>query len=725
MGSLAFGKTILGFGQKGFGRMSTAVPDYMFIAMEISDKSTLKGSHVYSSGYSRAVDPEGVVCESVETHATPSGSRRGLERFFYKHTTPSGSEISGPDYTLTSNSRYILKTIVIIGLIILSLSPEVLAASKNITIHSNGAPKFDVAIPKGANINQKFAGEELSKYLQKLTGSTFKLLNSTIGNNPSIILRAANGINKEAYSIRESGNNLILEGNSDQAILYAVYDFLERLGCVWLAPDFDHYKGNAEIIPVKKELSFEYNGKITEAPALEYRKLDVAGARNNTVENLKQLIEWMPKVRYNTLRLQMGKNKWEKWSAELTPEMNKRGVSIEVGGHGYQNFLNANMEGGTLFKSHPEWFGKDSTCSYNPSDRLVFNTENPEAVNYFIKNVVNYLKSHPEIEIFDLWPPDVGRWSDCPEWKSYGTAQDRQIRLTNKVNTAVKKAGLNVKIEIIAYSFALFPSEKEILDRDVLVEICPINQSFEYQINDPSAPTNAEYVNAMTAWRKNFPGNISFYSYYRKQAWRSLGNIIPHYLQKDMQWIESVPMSGVSCYAEQGDWFTYELNHFTLAKLAWEPDINVDSLSAIFYKNRYGQVWQTAHNAYQLIEKVVPVYGSIPFSTLKPAAEIKEARNSVSTEITRLKKSRDMSTDPIVKSNFERLILVFEYIRFDLDIQYSRAASIPKEEIFAQVRKLVDFLEANEGKGVVILTGNNDYARFTKKYGLTNQSLLD
>ena len=666
----------------------------MFIATSIHRNSTLKGSYV----------SDVLTCD-------PFRVGRTLERIFYKHVTPSGSGF--------------LKSLLIAGMVLLILASTALAATKNIIIHSNGTPKFNVLIPKDASVTQRFSGQELVKYLHKITGSTFKLLTAREGNNPSIVLQLSKGINKDAYSIRESGDNLILEGNSDQAILYAVYDFLERLGCVWLAPDFDHYKGKAEIIPAKKELSFEYNGTITEVPALEYRKLDVAGARNNTTENLKQLIEWMPKVRYNTLRLQMGKNKWEKWSTELTPEMKKRGVIIEVGGHGYQNFLNAGMEGGTLFKSHPEWFGKDSTCNYSPSDRLVFNTENPEAVNYFITNIIDYLKSHPEIEIFDLWPPDVGRWSDCPDWKSYGTAQDRQIRLTNKVNAAVKKAGLNVKIEIIAYSFALFPSEKEVLDRDVLVEICPINQSFEYQINDPSAPTNAEYVNAMLAWRKSFPGNISFYSYYRKQAWRSLANIIPHYLQKDMQWIESVPMSGISCYAEQGDWFTYELNHYTLAKLAWEPDINVDSLSAIFYKNRYGQDWQTARNAYQLIEKTVPVYGSIPFSTLKPAAEIKQAQNSVNTEIARLKKARDMSTDPIMKANFERLLLVFEYVRFDLDIQYSRASLIPNEEVFVQVRKLVDFLEANKGKGVIILTGNNDYARFTKKYGLTNQSLLD
>ena len=34
-----------------------------------------------------------------------------------------------------------------------------------------------------------------------------------------------------------------------------------------------------------------------------------------------------------------GRVKWDNWRDALTPELQKRGILIEVGGHGYQNFL--------------------------------------------------------------------------------------------------------------------------------------------------------------------------------------------------------------------------------------------------------------------------------------------------------------------------------------------------------------------------------------------------
>src|SRR6201999_1438743 len=99
-------------------------------------------------------------------------------------------------------------------------------------------------------------------------------------------------------------------------------------------------------------------------PKFKLRKLYVEEGHSHTEENLKQLIEWMPKVGYNTLVVPMnyqghGKVMWDNWREVLTPELQKRGITIEVGGHGYQNFLNADMEGGKLFDQHSEWFGLD------------------------------------------------------------------------------------------------------------------------------------------------------------------------------------------------------------------------------------------------------------------------------------------------------------------------------------------------------------------------------
>lgn len=595
------------------------------------------------------------------------------------------------------------------------------AQSATISLAKDNAALVDIVLPDHPSETQQLAAQELSSYLSKISDAKFSISSRSI--RPSIRIVNKDFTNKETYHIEIKDKDIILSSGSDRATLYAVYDFLERLGCKWLAPDFEFYHSNAELIPHQKQLNFELENAVTETPALEYRKLDVSGSRTLTADKLKRLVEWMPKVRYNTLRFKF--DRWERFRLAVTPHLKKRDIFIEVGGHGYQHFLNDDMENKTLFKQHPNWFGKDSTCNPSPSKRLVFNTENPEALSYFTGNVIKYLKDRPEIDIFDCWPPDVGRWQDCPHFKKYGTPQERQVKLSNHVYQAIKDVLPNMKMEIIAYSYALFPPEKTALNKDILLEICPINQSFEKQIYDPSKPTNQEYVQAIKEWRAEFNGSITLYSYYRKQAWRSAPVIIPNYMQQDMQWFSKVPLQGIACYAESNDWYTYELNHYILGKLAWDPYINVDSLCNTFFKGRYGDEYRTAASSYELLEKTVRVYGSIPFSTLKSKEQIKKVQQSVKIQKAAISKSKMANKNKSFDQNFARLLLMYEYFKRDLEIQYLIAADAPEDELFEQIRDLVTFLQQNIDEGVFILTGSDDFGRFTKKYGLTNQSLLD
>ncbi|GAA4305004.1 hypothetical protein GCM10023143_09920 [Compostibacter hankyongensis] len=595
---------------------------------------------------------------------------------------------------------------------------------------ADGKAKISIQLPENPSETQRFAAAELAKYLQQISGVVFSVKQADGSAGPVIKLLRSGDDDQEGYSLSVRNGDILLEGHNDRSMLYAVYDFLERLGCEWLAPDFPFYAGHAEMIPRKQTLDYTDEGKITETPVFAYRKLDVAGTRTHDVEQIRQLIDWMPKLRYNVLRFAMARDdsrdeKWAAWRTALTPELKKRGIIIEVGGHGYQRFLNARMEQHTLFKKHPGWFGKDSSCRPSPSDRLVFNTADSGAVNYFLNNVAGYIKDHPEIDIFDLWPPDVGRWADCPEMKKLGTVADRQARLANRVDSMLKKIRPGLRLEIIAYAYALLPPAPGILNKDIQVEICPINQQFEHQIYDTASAGNAEYVKAIQAWKGTFQGSIGLYSYYRKQAWRSLANVIPHYIQRDMQWYAGVPLAGISCYAEPGDWYTYELNHYILGETAWNPGLNVDTLIRRFCRSRYGSCWKVAEEAYADLEKIVPIYGSIPFSTLKPAPEIEAAQKQVEARLSELRRAKTENRDSVVAANLSRLLLMFGYLRQDLQIQHARASGAPREAVLAQVKDLLAFLQANAGKGVAILTGADDLGRFTKKYGLTHQSLLD
>jgi len=269
--------------------------------------------------------------------------------------------------------------------------------AETIVLASNGIPGYSIVSSEIGSSTEKFANQELKKYLDQLSNSNF--LFSDKLTNQSIVAGTVNSLQKidpelyihpleeEEYGILKRGRNLYLAGGSDAAVLFVVYDFLNQLGCQWVAPDFDFYEGQSLSIPVKKKLKFNYSTDTFRKPALKYRKLYIEEGISHNTENLKKLIDWMPKARFNILVAPLdyqgrGKVKWDNWRNQLTLELEKRGITIEVGGHGYQNFLNADMENGMLYKTNPVWFGLDKNGIRSANPHIVFCSSNPDAVAY-------------------------------------------------------------------------------------------------------------------------------------------------------------------------------------------------------------------------------------------------------------------------------------------------------------------------------------------------------
>ncbi|HEU6453662.1 MAG TPA: DUF4838 domain-containing protein [Gemmatimonadaceae bacterium] len=594
-----------------------------------------------------------------------------------------------------------------------------------ITLASGGKTTYAIALSASPTATELLAASELSAYLNRMTGATFRVVR---GSRPAkaVVLRTASsagvtGIAGDAYAITVRGGDVILTGGSGRAVLYAAYDLLARLGCRWLAPSFAMYEGAAEYVPHASTLVYAPAGDVIERPAFAIRKLDMAGARSHDIESLRRIVEWMPKLRFNTLMVSMisgiGRAKsWDDWRGVLTPELEKRGLTIEVGGHGYQNFLNADMEGGKLFERHPEWFGRDSSCKPSRATHLVFNTSNTDAVAYLIGNVVRYVTSHPEIDVFDFWPPDGARWAECEDEKALGTVEDRHARLVTQLHAALEQARPDLRLEMVAYAHAKMPPKRVTLPADILVDFCPIGQDFDVPIYDPAGSNNATYVRAIQAWRRTYSGDIGLYSYYRKYAWRSLPNVIPHYMQRDIQWYASVPLQGISSYAEPGDWYTYELNHYTLGHLAWNPNVDVDSLIDGYTHVRYGAKSEVARAALAALESSFRLRGSIPYSAVDSAAQIALALDSIDASLAAVVTARESAGRGRTAANLARLALMLEFAKRDLSIQNARARGASPADVRKMVRSLVGFLTANKDRGVFVVYGGDDFTRYLTHY---------
>jgi Domain of unknown function (DUF4838) len=605
--------------------------------------------------------------------------------------------------------------------LILASSCAVVTSAADVEITAAGKSDVIVSIPVNASPPVRLAADELVRYVKQISGSTLEIRPGELEAKKGVMLMPTRASNARELQIVIDGNTIAIIGN-DAQVLHGTYRMLDQLGCRFLAPQIPVYNGTAEIIPSNATLVLHSNG-MRASPALKFRKIYVEEGHSHTPENLAQIVEWMPKVGYNTLVVPadyQGNHRvmWDKFRERVTPECQKRGITIEVGGHGYQNFLNADMEEGKLFDQHPDWFGMNSAGVRQKAKGWVFCTSNALAVGYLIDNFVAYVKARPEIQIYDFWPPDGAKWCECNACKAIGSPSDRQAHLIHQVKERMKTARPDLRVEVLAYHTSVYPPEKEKLDKDVLLDFCPINQQFDHQIDDATAEKNADYVKGLTTWRKAFDGDISIYSYYRKYVWDSLPVIIPHYVQKDLQFYAKVPVQGISTYAEPGDWCTYELNHYVLAALAWDPDADVDAIIKKFCAARYGEFASLASVTLDSLGEITRSAGSIPNTTLKSANSIEIDRGIIEEKRKLVDAAAAKAENAPVKRALERLALMCTYAAKDLEIQGMRAAKADAEQVRSKAEELHAFLVQHAGDGVFLIKDQRiSPQRMLKRYG--------
>ena len=588
--------------------------------------------------------------------------------------------------------------------------------AKDFELASRGKARYSISVSAEASLPEQYAASELAHWLNVMTDAGFTVNNGKTAGRTIFVGKASSDafvqagipyLGDEESGIFVRGNNIFLGGACGRAVIYAVYDFLGKLGCTWCAPDFRFYEGRSSHVPRTETLRYSDTGDVRTAKTFKYRKFYVEEGLSHNLDNLRQLIDWMPKVGYNTLVVPIdyqgrGVVKWDNWRDDLIPELDKRDIIIEVGGHGYQNFLNAEMDGGRVYHEHPEWFGVDNKGNRSKEHRIVFCTSEPDAVSFLQNNILKYLKSHPEIDIFDFWPPDGDRWCLCDKCRKT-SATDRHLALVSNTAEFLKKELPEVKLECLAYSRYVAPPENEKLDSSVLLDFCPIGQNFETQIYDEITEANKNYKKSLLEWKKVFPGEISIYTYFRKYIWQSLPNIIPHYMQNDLKFYEKVGADGVSVYSEPGDWFAYGPNYYVLAALAEDPDTDVDALMKEYSAIVFGDRADAALTVYDMLEKTVPFATRFPSSGYKTPEDYDRYAATVAETRKMLKSEISGCNDSVTKSHLERLDCMLGYVEISIAERKNEVITgkrLKGNMITEEVRK---YFTENADKGIFII----------------------
>ncbi|MCK4886215.1 MAG: DUF4838 domain-containing protein [Planctomycetes bacterium] len=479
---------------------------------------------------------------------------------------------------------------------------------------STYAKEAAIVAGKKTTVTEKFAAEELQKYLAKITGVSFEIKDSKqlmqfsflVGNSLVDNLQ----LQQDEYIIRSSSNQVILSGGGNRGTLYAVYDLLEKLGCRWYYPD-----PADEIVP---ELSIEeviekvkglnvvarpdFSVRMTRFLTYDIGKAGESLADGVTKESLLNRIDWLTKNRTNIFQYGIdhgisGYNLWSRYR-NVFPEMQKRGMVIGMGGHNMFLFIS-----GTQLKQHIDWQcmrdGKRTASGQ-------FCTRNDEAVTEYLTNCVAFLKANPEIEYLTPWPNDMGKWCQCQLCKDTPSA-DRFMQFGKRIHNVLKNEVPNVEFAHFAYGSHVKPPAKERPIKGMTISLCTWGRDFNKLFYEEG--TSKEFRDEFAAWREIVTEYNCKFILHEKYA-RHLGlGFHPMYIKNmkpELKWFRDNGLDGFELPMGAMGRRTKAFNFYVLAKLMWDIETDTEEVMRDYFEKVYGQYAKQMREIYQLVEDAQP-----------------------------------------------------------------------------------------------------------------------
>ncbi|MHC4873600.1 MAG: DUF4838 domain-containing protein [Planctomycetota bacterium] len=376
-------------------------------------------------------------------------------------------------------------------------------------IKSDAVPAkgFSIVIDKDSSESMMFAAEELAKYLKKATGADFPITKES-QDDKTIRLSVKPSKPEEGFSAElKDGKNLTITGNSPRALVYAVYNFLEKAaGIRWLAP-FDY----GEVVPENSELKFPLFTD-SSSPRFSYRVPHYCSNKKTPglVPHLWKMADWAFKNRFNLEFPRFPASEEKK----LSEFYKKRGGCIpqpEQSGHNFHKLIPPEK----YFKTNPDFFCFDSATGKYRAERAQLCTTNPKLITELGKIADEYFKRNPKEEFFPLFQEDGSRlWCQCkaclalnPSGSNLASFSENNINLANLTCAEIQKRHPNKGVVTYSYAGGVKPTVNIKPLPDVRVSYC-------VSFTNPNAlPWEMSSGSDLLEWSWLTKGNMMIYTY--------------------------------------------------------------------------------------------------------------------------------------------------------------------------------------------------------------------
>ena len=439
--------------------------------------------------------------------------------------------------------------------------PLQLFAQKQPTIVKDGAPQFSIVLSvKPADVEEK-AALLLQSAIQKMSGSKLEIVKADQPNiqhaiyiMPSKFPQQLNThftaefeskrlqLLEDAFLISSQEDNILILSGGKKGAIYGVVHLLEKyLGCRMYAP-------NVELIPKKTTITL---------PVLS--ELDTP---------------------VNTIRIVNGDLTQKHEDYRNWNRLNDHNEEFAKGY--YVHTFNRLVPWETYFEKHPEYFALMGNKRI--IDQLCLT--NPDVFELTINKLKEEMAIQPDRKLWSVSQGDNFSYCQCNQCAKIiaeeGSAAGPIVHFVNRVAAQFPEK----MISTLAYQYSRKAPKKIKPADNVQIMLCTIELNRSRAIENDSL--SVSFLKDITDW-----GKISKNIYLWDYTVNFSHHISPfpnlHTLQKNIQFFTKNKVNAhfQQTNASLGHEFS-ELKAYLIARLLWNPSINVDSVMTDFLNGYYG-----------------------------------------------------------------------------------------------------------------------------------------
>jgi hypothetical protein len=498
----------------------------------------------------------------------------------------------------------------------------------------------------------KWVAREAAKYIQLMTGRSPRMIPVTAtddedgcliqigtvdqfsGTWPDVTATGQDGF-ADGIFVKAGSGRVILSGLNSRSVLFALYRWLEELGCRWLRPGPMGEMVPRIADPLRKVV------RLQETPSYRHRCICIEGSCSR--QHVLDMVDYAAKRGFNAYFLQF-RNSYTFFDHWYRNERQASGppaaFSVEEAEAIHGEIKRAALDRGLLL----HMVGHGWTCEpfgikgteWRPTTQVIsdlikrffaqvggrrelwggipLNTQlcygNPVVRDKMAQAVAEYAGTHPEEQVIHVWLADGSNNNcECAACRRHRPS-DLYVDLLNEIDRRLAGRRLKTRIVFLAYVDLLWaPIRAKIANPDrFILMFAPITRSYSRPFGGGTAvpskpvgpfvrnklvfPTSPEAnLGMLKGWRRAFKGECVDFDYHLWRDWVfDPGQMqISRVIYEDVRNLAPLGMNGyISCQAQRLA-FPTGLPLHLLGKTLWNARDSFDDLVRNYFRDIYGR----------------------------------------------------------------------------------------------------------------------------------------